>query len=91
MSDQQGGTDDTAKELSRRAHLALLRYIRKGEEKYYKRQLTKITNIDFQNDAGVCALHMAIGKNNLGLLEMLIQRNADIFIQNKNGTNQKRK
>ena len=87
MSDQQGGTDDTAKELSRRAHLALLRYIRKGEEKYYKRQLTKITNIDFQNDAGVCALHMAIGKNNLGLLEMLIQRNADIFIQNKNGTN----
>ena len=87
MANQQGGTDEAAKEMSRRGHLALLQYIRKKESKYTIKQLSKITNIDFQDHSGTCALHIAIGRNNVSLVNMLLRRNADVFVQNKNGTN----
>ena len=47
MSKQRGGTSKEAQELSRRAHEALLLYIRQGNEKYIRKQLAQVTNIDF--------------------------------------------
>ena len=87
MSKQRGGTSKEAQELSRRAHEALLLYIRQGNQKYIRKQLSQITNIDFQKPPTlVCALHLAVGKQNIDLVDELIhKRGADLYLADING------